>query len=207
MTRRGSAVPDAPGPLRGVEGLTGPNEARLIWWAIRARLHGTGWRWLAMTAIATAAISAWTARSLGTVTAGTIAAIVLVVFPLAGIALIAAVQLIANGGRRWRGWLVGYFTDNATQLVHPDPSGRWILSDHFARRRGHGLAATFRRRVFAHLADEADRHQAVIVMDTHAQKLAQIYSHDMPGLRVVEQRRTINGHTWALQRDPYPASS
>ncbi|RMB57264.1 hypothetical protein EAX62_16135 [Tessaracoccus antarcticus] len=62
--------------------------------------------------------------------------------------------------------------------------------------------------MFAHLAAEADRHHAVIVMDTHAEKLARIYAQDMPGLYVVAQRRTIiNGPTWTLQRDPQPVSS
>ena len=54
---------------------------------------------------------------------------------------------------------------------------------------------------------EADRHQVVMVMDTHAERLAHIYAQDMPGLRVVAQRRTINGETWILQRDPHPVSS
>jgi len=43
---------------------------------------------------------------------------------------------------------------------------------------------------------EADRHQVVMVMDTHVGKLAHIYAQDMPGLRIVAQRRTINGETW-----------
>lgn len=58
--------------------------------------------------------------------------------------------------------------------------------------------------MFTHLAAEADQRNAVIVMDTHVEKLAQLYTRDMHGLRVVAQRRTINGQTWSLQRDPRP---
>lgn len=119
--------------------------------------------------------------------------------------LVAGVQLVADTRRRRRGWLVGYFTADASQLVHPNHAGAWILSDHFARRRGHGLAAAFRRRVFTHLAAEADRHQVVIVMETHAEKLANIYTRDMPRLCVVAQRRTaLSGQRFVLQRDPRP---
>ncbi len=144
--------PDAPAPLRGVEGLTRRNEARLILWAIRARLHGAGGWSLAAVAIATAGFGAWIIRPLG---AGAVVAtfvVVLVVYAAGVGAFGAVVQLLANARRRRRGWLVGYFTADASQLVHPNTAGAWILSDHFARRRGHGLAAAFRRQVFAHLA-------------------------------------------------------
>jgi len=202
-----NGIPDAPAPLSGVEGLKHRNEARLIWWAIRSRLHGAGGWWLAATAIATATLSAWIIRQLGTGAAVATFVEVLVVYPAGVVAFVAAVQRLSNARRRRQGWLAGYFSADATQLIHPDPAGAWILSDHFAHHRGHSLAAPFRRQVFMHLAAEADRHNAVIVTDTHAEKLAELYTHDMPGLRVVAQRRTINGPTWTLQRDPHPVTS
>ena len=202
MTRPAAAGP--PAPLPGTQGLTGRTQMRLIGWAIRSRLHGAGGWWLAVAAIATATISAWITWPLGAGVAMATAAAVVVVY-LAGVVLfVAAVQLLINAHRRHRGWLAGYFTTDATQLVHPDPSGAWVLSDHFARRRGHGHAAGFRGHVFTHLAAEADQRNAAIVMDTHVEKLAQLYTRDMPRLRVVAQRRTINGQTWSLQRAPRP---
>ena len=178
------------------------NQSRLIGWAIRSRIHGAGGWWLAMATVATAAVSAWITRPLGTGVAVITATVVVVLYLAGVIVFAAAVQLLVNTRRRHRGWLVGYFTTDASQLVHPDPEGAWVLSDHFARRRGHGLAAVFRRQVFKHLAEQADHHQVVIVMETHAEKLARLYIQDMPGLRVVAQRRTINGPTWSLRRDP-----
>ncbi len=208
MNRKVSAKVDAPAPLPGMEGLTVRTEARLCWWAIRSRLHGAGGGGLAAAAIATATLTAWISRGLGAGAVVATFAVVLVVYFAAAVAFIAAVQLFFDARRRRRGWLVGYFTADASQLVHPNRAGAWILSDHFARRRGHGLAAAFRRQVFSHLTDEADRHQVAIVMDTHAEKLARIYAQDMPGLRVVAQRRTmLNGRTFTLQRDPHPVSS
>lgn len=191
-----------PSPLPGVDGLTGRNQMRLVWWAVRSRLHGVSGWWLAAAAIATAAVSAWITRPLGTGVAVITATVVVVLYLAGVIVFAAAVQLLVNTRRRHRGWLVGYLTTDASQLVHPDPAGAWVLSDHFARRRGHGLAAVFRRQVFKHLAEQADHHQVVIEMETHAEKLAKLYIQDMPGLRVVAQRRTINGPTWTLRRDP-----
>lgn len=93
--------------------------------------------------------------------------------------------------RRWRteGWLIGYFDDTATLLVRAGDDV-WILSDHLAIRRGRGLAAPFRRRVFAHLAAEADRLGVAIITDTTSHTLARIYEQDMPGLQVIDTTRT-----------------
>lgn len=201
MTRSTTAGP--PKPLLGMEGFTMLNQARLIGWAIRSRIHGAGGWWLTIATVATATISAWITWPLGVgVTVATAAAVV-AVYLVSVVMFVAAVQLLTNAYRRRRGWLVGYFTPDASQLVHPNREGAWILSDHFARRRGHGLAAAFRRQVFAHLATEADRHQVVIVMGTHSESLVRIYTEDMPGLCIVAQRRSINGPTWSLQRDPH----
>lgn len=178
---------------------------RLAWWAIRSRLQDGAGAGIAAVAIALAVYAAWLSWPLGTSTAVTMAIVVALSFPLAAVALFLAVQLLTNayGRHRRHGWLVGYFTADATQLVHPNRAGAWILSDHFARRRGHGLAAKFRQQVFTHLAGEADRHHAVILMATHTEKLARIYTQDMPGLHIIDQRRhLVNGSTWTLRRDP-----
>lgn len=195
-----------PAPLPEMEVLTARNEARLIWWAIRFSFQGARGGWLAAVVIATATFGAWTILPFGVSAVVVTIALVAVWLVVGAMMLVAVAQLLTNAHRRRRGWLVGYFTADASQLVHPNHAGAWILSDHFARRRGHGLAAAFRRRVFTHLAAEADRHQVVIVMETHAEKLAHIYTQDMPELRVVAKRRTINGPTWSLQRDPQPVS-
>jgi hypothetical protein len=93
--------------------------------------------------------------------------------------------------RRWRrqGWVVGYFDDAATMIVHPTPEGAWLLSDHVAAHRGRGLATPFRRRVFGHLASEADRLQVVIVTETRVPRLCRLYLDDMPGLQLVNDTR------------------
>lgn len=108
--------------------------------------------------------------------------------------------------QRWQrqGWVVGYFDDTGTQLVHPTPAGAWQLSDHHALRRGHHLAGPFRRRVFQHLAAEADRLQVVIITDTRVRKLADIYIADMPGLGLVDDTRrdVIRRHIYELRREP-----
>lgn len=111
--------------------------------------------------------------------------------------------------RRWRrqGWVVGYFDDTATMLVHPTRDGAWMLSDHVAAKRGHGLATPFRRRVFQHLAGEADRLQVVIVTSTRVAKLCRLYLNDMPGLELVDDTRRdfIARRIYELRRDPSTA--
>lgn len=107
---------------------------------------------------------------------------------------------------RWRrqAWVVGYFDHTATQLVHPDDHGAWLLSDHHALRRGHGLAARFRRSVFHHLANEADRAHIDIVTNTRVPKLAQRYMADMPGLVIENNSRRdfIGRRLYDLRRHP-----
>ena len=112
---------------------------------------------------------------------------------------------------RWQrqGWVVGYFDDTATQLVHLTPEGAWQLSDHHALHRGHHLAGPFRRRVFQHLAAEADRLQVVIITDTRVRKLADLYIADMPGLTLVNDTRrdVIGRHIYELRREPSPITA
>ena len=126
-----------------------------------------------------------------------------VVLVLLGFALVGAVALrLSILLRRRRGWLVGYFTKQATQLVYPDGHDAWALSDHMARRRGSGLAKSFRRQVSAHLAAQADHHQVPIVTDTHSERLAHLYVADMPGMKIVGVKRTLTGRVWLLRREP-----
>lgn len=89
---------------------------------------------------------------------------------------------------RWKrqAWVVGYFDHTATQLVHPDGHGAWLLSDHHALRRGQGLAVAFRRSVFHHLANEADQAHVDMVTNTRVRKLARIY---MPSLVIEDDSR------------------
>ena len=108
--------------------------------------------------------------------------------------------------RRWRrqGWVVGYFDATATMIVHPTPEGAWLLSDHVAAHRGRGFATPFRRRVFDHLASEADRLQVVIVTETRVPKLCRLYLDDMPGLKLVNDTRRdfIARRIYDLRREP-----
>lgn len=110
--------------------------------------------------------------------------------------------------KRWQrqGWVVGYFDHTATQLVHPTPEGAWLLSDHHALHRGHHLAGPFRRRLFQHLAAEADRLQVVIITDTWVRKLADLYIADMPGLNFVNDTRrdVFRRRIYELRREPAP---
>lgn len=97
-----------------------------------------------------------------------------------------------------------YFDATATMIVHPTPEGAWLLSDHVAAHRGRGSATPFRRRVFDHLASEADRLQVVIVTETRVPKLCRLYLDDMPGLKLVNDTRRdfIARRIYDLRRDP-----
>lgn len=134
-------TPGPPVPLSGVEGLTVRNGARLIWWMLRARLCGAGGWWLAAMTMIVAACGAWVAHALGSLVVLGVVGAALVGFLAGAVVFVAVVQMLVDARRRGRGWLVGYFTDDATQLVCPHRAGGWILSDRLARRRGRGLAA------------------------------------------------------------------
>ena len=123
------------------------------------------------------------------------------------VALIGSVLLVLvlRAGQVWlcRPWTVGYFTRDASQLVHPVKPGVWLLSDHTSRRRGHGHGAKLRRVVFPHLAAEADRVGATIEMTTTVPQLAEAYLRDMPGLRLVDEVPGRRGSTqFRLVRPP-----
>jgi hypothetical protein len=108
--------------------------------------------------------------------------------------------------RGWarRSWVVGYFDATTTLLVHPTPDGEWLLSDHVTAQRGRGSARAFRRRVFQHLASEADRFGVVIVTETRVARLCQLYLDDLPGLTLVNQRRRdyVRRRIYDLRREP-----
>jgi len=110
---------------------------------------------------------------------------------------------------RWQrsGWCVGYFSATTSVLVHRDATGRWEMTDHMTTRRGTRQGQAFRQRVFGHLAEQADQHQATIVAGTFVLKLADLYETDMPGLQVIRSRHDRLGRTrYLLQREPNPAA-
>ena len=95
-----------------------------------------------------------------------------------------------------RGAVLGYFDATATQVVRCRGS-RWVLGDHFAVHPGRGEAAAFRRRVFSHIAAEADRQGGITVaMSTRVPALRDRYMVEMPGLHVLAVRRG----SWHLER-------
>ena len=99
-------------------------------------------------------------------------------------------------------WVVGYFDHNTMLLASPR-RGRWVLSDHITKHPGQGEASDFRESVFGHLAAQADLHQVAIYIETLTPKLAQIYSRDLPGLRLLAIRRDWLGRTvHMLLREP-----
>lgn len=109
--------------------------------------------------------------------------------------------ILRSWGRKG-GWVVGYFDPTASQIVHPS-GDTWVLTDHMATHPGRGEAGPFRRRVFTHLATEADRLKVPIAMTTRAQHLADLYTVEMPGLRVIgRDKRSIR-----LRREPAGGSS
>jgi hypothetical protein len=133
----------------------------------------------AALALTTAAI-AW---PLGAPTTAILILLGLATFYGAVTATTVALHLITL--RRWarHGWLVGYFTADASQLVHPE-DGAWVLSEHHARRRGRGHGAQLRSVVWPHLQAEADRLEVPLCMATKVRGLAARYVAELPGLGV-----------------------
>lgn len=189
-----------PTPLLGTEGLTWRTEAQLARFSLRAMADQRAFMALVALIAASGGVAASMAAPPGPAWAiGAAAAAAVTV--LLGFVLIGVVGLrLSILVRRRRGWIVGYFTKDATQLVYPDGRGAWALSDHVGRRRG--LAKSFRRRVSAHIAAQADLHQVPIVTDTHSERLALLYVNEIPGTRIVGVRRTLFGRLWFLRRDP-----
>lgn len=198
-------VPPAPAPLAGTEPLTKANRRRMVAAARSRLLESTPikvfWSVLAAAVVAGAIgfallLHADPAAFAGVAIAGMVGYAIFLWWVLSPLAVRLKMRAMGRGG-----WLVGYFDQTATQLVHPRRGG-WELSDHHAVVQGVGIAAPFRRRVFTHLAAEADRHQVAITMDTRVLKLVAIYQADMPGLRLVGIKRTLFGKRYLLRRDP-----
>jgi len=137
---------------------------------------------LAAAIILTTVTIAW---PLGALSTASLILLGLATFYGAVAAVTVTVHLITL--RRWArdGWLVGYFTADASQLVHPD-EGAWVLSEHHARRRGRGHGAQLRAVVWPYLMGEADRHGVPVRMATRTGTLAGQYLAEIPGL-VVER--------------------
>lgn len=196
-----------PSPLIGTEPLTWWTLTRLLSWTLRWRTSRASTRWLlaAFVSVATTAATIYLSMH-GVRLALALLVSSAIVLGATAAGVVAAPTLVAAGTLAWArlgpGWMVGYVDNTAGLIVRADGSGVWKISDHVAGRPGHGEAADFRRRVFAHLAEEADRGQVCIVTDTRAEKLVDRYIEDLPGLRVVRRERTRTGHTWHLERPP-----
>lgn len=198
-------VPPPPAPLAGTEPLTKANRRRMVNAARSRLLESTPvkvfWSVLAAVVVAGAIgfallLHADPTAFAGVAIVGLIGYAIFLWWVLSPLAVRLKMQAIGRAG-----WLVGYFDQTATQLVHPRRGG-WELSDHHAVVQGAGIAAPFRRRVFTHLAAEADRHQVAITMDTLVPKLVTIYEADMPGLRLIGTKRTLFGKLYLLRREP-----
>ena len=203
--RQTVTVPPAPAPLAGTQPLTEAGRQRMVAASRSRLLAGTGAKvFWAVLAVAVVAGSIGFALLLH---ANPVASASLAVATLVGYAIFLwwilspIIVRVGMWSMARAGWLVGYFDETATQLVHPW-SGGWELSDHHAVVQGAGIAAPFRRRVFTHLAAEADRHQVPITMSSRIPKLVAIYQADMPGLRVIGTARTLFGTLYQLRRDP-----
>lgn len=192
-----------PCPLDGTEGLTPHNAARLSVLMIR---HYFGFRfgyrrdsamiWFTVTfAAVTALIVAWPlgCPAVAWITIGAMLATV----AMFGALIVVGLLVSLWWGRR-RGVVLGYFDATATQIVRCRGS-RWVLGDHFAMHPGRGEAAPFRRRIFTHIAAEADRQGVTVAMSTRVPALRDRYVVDMPGLRIVSVQHGL----WQLKRDPH----
>jgi hypothetical protein len=172
--------PPPPTPCPGTRPYGWGTGAKLTWWVTRHQLQKPIITILAAAiTLATAAI-AW---PLGALSTASLILLGLATFYGAVAATTVAAHLITL--RRWArdGWLVGYFTSDASQLVHPE-DGAWVLSEHHARRRGRGHGAQLRAVVWPHIMDEACRLGAAIRMATRVPKLADQYRAEIPGLVV-----------------------
>lgn len=185
----------APAPVWGTRGLSPATGALLAVLAVRhyflGRAGRISWSIWCVAALWALAVLMLFRSPLWAVVAGVA---VLLLFLLAiPLGLLASTWWC----RRRGGAVVGYVDATATLLVRCQED-RWTVADHFAVRPGRGEAAAFRRRIFAHVAGEADRHGTTIAMTTRVAKLRDRYLAEMPGLRVVEYRRGV----WCLERAP-----
>ena len=173
--------PPPPAPCPGTRPYGWRTGAQLACWVTRHQLQKPIITMLAAAIALTTAAIAW---PLGVLSTAGLLLLQLATFYSAVAALTVTVHLVTL--RRWArdGWLVGYFTADASQLVHPE-EGAWVLSEHHARRRGRGHGAQLRAVVWPHLAREADRHGAAIRTTAKVKLLAERYMAEMPGSLVV----------------------
>lgn len=200
--------PPRPQPLDGTRPLDGEGRRQLR--ALnRASLFRFQWRWpftlLALFNGIAVTVNAlfWVppVQAIGLGVAGSLVTVAAAMFPLVSLDQWRDLRISSR-----RPWVIGYFTDQGTQLVRPIGDS-WYLSHHLATKPGRGLAGPFRRRVFRHLADEADRLQVRITMHCTVPRLVEQYQQDMVGLRVVHvQQRTLLGirtsQRFTLERTP-----
>lgn len=187
--------PCSPAPIQGTRGLSPATGALLAALAVRYYFLGRAGRisWLIWGVAAM-----WALVVLGVARSPRWAVVAGVAVLLLFVVLIPIGLLASTWWSRCRGGVVvGYFDDTATQLVRCRQE-RWSMGDHFAVHPGRGEATAFRRRIFAHVAGEADRHGATITMTTRVAKLRDRYLSELPGLHVVEFRRGA----WLLERTP-----
>ena len=182
-----SGDPTPPAPCPGTDPYNLNTALLLAWWVTREYLQKPTINGLA---IATALVTMITACPLGAGAVTLLACTGLAAFYICVGAGVAAVHLAAV--RRWArvSWVAGYFTPDASQLVHPE-GGAWVLSEHHARHRGRGLGASLRAVVWPHLMSEADLAGVAIRMDTRVPALAEQYVKEMPGLAIVGTRRGV----------------
>ena len=193
----------APSPITGLEPLTPRTFRRLAWLSLRnAPASPSIMVAIGASAAGLAIGSTFIASQSGASSPFAVAA---VATPIGLVAFLFLVWIfLAVELRSWSrdgGWVVGYFTANSSQLVHP--VGRdWVLTDHYTAHRGRGEAGAFRRHVFAHLAREADLHGVGIRLDTRVPKLADLYVRDMPGLELTATRRDKFTTVYSFARSP-----
>lgn len=186
--------PPPPTPYPGTRPYGWGTGALLAWWVTRHQLQKPIITILAVAiTLATAAI-AWPRGALST---ASLVLLGLAMFYGAVVAATVAAHLITLRSWARDGWLVGYFTADASQLVHPE-GGAWVLSEHHARRRGRGQGAQLRAVVWPHLIGEADRHGVTVRMSTRVRKLAHQYRMALPGV-VVDRAEAGVSH---LKRNP-----
>ena len=125
-------VTPPPVPLEGYEGLSVRTQARVVAWQVRDRLMSKVGLWMLLVCAVGAAYIAWFARPLGWMSMIVLAAVLVIAVSAGTVGSVCVTHWMMLERLRRRGWLVGYFSPTATQLVHPDQSGSWVLSDHVA---------------------------------------------------------------------------
>ena len=192
-----------PSPIAGMDSLNGRSFRRLAWLSLRNAPANRVIMAVTGAMVVSLALASWFIAGMqGAAHPLAVAAVATPVGLGVFVVLLLFLQeLVIRSWKRNGGWVVGYFTANSCQLVHPDDDA-WVLTDHLTAHRGHGEAGPFRRQVFAHLASEADRFGVTITLDTRVRRLADLYVQEMPGLEVTGVRRQRFATVYMLQRTP-----